>query len=150
MCQGSLGFCLNVSQNTLAGLLSSHRSLELNCNFHIYARQRENKWGYIISLKKNTWVSLIPLSLVSEILWIWKIMKTVIIPRKIRINTTGQGPLRSVSVTCCCAPAKAFHLMSAAGRVLLRRMRLHFFRSLMGIKRSQVLIHTVSVICFMI
>lgn len=67
-----------------------------------------------------------------------KIVKAVIIPRKIRINTNGQGLLRSVSITCCCAPAEAFHFISAADRVSLRRMRLHFLRSLMGIKRSQV------------
>lgn len=33
------------------------------------------------------------------------------------MNTTGQGPLKGVKITGCCAPAKAFHLIPAAERV---------------------------------
>lgn len=146
MCQGSFSFCLNVSQNTLTVV---HCSLSvLNCKFLIHTRHSLTCFPFIISLTKTPSLHYF-LSLLSEILLIWKSWKLWSSQGKLEWTQLDKVPWRVLKSPAAVLLQKPSTLsLQLKGYLSLSGMRLHFFRWLIGIERNQVVINSVSMICF--
>lgn len=145
----SLGFSLsvNLTGHTDCALLSSQRYLVLNCKFHTHTKKKTRKEVrcYQISLKKPE-SSL----LLSPAFWI---MEAEIIPRNVRIKTVGKGPLeRHLNLLLCNCKNLPPCLYSWLGINKVHSSEeldsFTFLQVWWGIKRSQVAINAMSVICF--